>query len=1002
MTHRLCCLRTCCLLLCCGLLTWGCTSRNPHYPDSGQWADQAGLDRSLPRPDLPALRPDRNKPLLDGPALDGPAVPDQAPPLDGPALDKPTPLDTAPLDFQSSPVDGPLPDKPPVLQDSAPLDKPAPKPDLPGCPTGLTLCGVACVDLQRDPDNCGKCGGKCGPGTGCLTGSCAHSSGWRSSLYPLNWKPGFQDKAGRFLHDFSYAGYHMGDLPIPDKYPGKWYVVTTSPYNADNTGKTDATQAIQKALDDAGKAGGGVVLLPAGTYRVKPLPGDYAALHMSYDKVVLRGAGRHQTFIFNDEPKMRSKVILYARPAASASWTSPSGAEYYLSANAPNGTNEVQVATTSAFKKGDLVVVRADATATWVMEHNMSGTWSASNVHGPMFLRRVAGTSSGKVTLDIPLRATLLTRDGARIYRAKAHLREIGMEDFSMGNREHPGAGWGDNDYNTSSKAAYDVHASRAISMAYVVDGWIRRVSSYRPPVNKKLVHTLSDGVQLYMSRNITVQDCFFAHPQYEGGGGNGYTFVMQGSDNLLRGCASVSARHAYSFKSMQTTGNVIRDGSSSAPRLATDFHMHLSAANLLDGLTMDKDFIDATYRPYGTTIHGHTTTQTAIWNTLGVRHHASASWGIVDSRQFDWGVVVGTRGAAYGVRTLPTTDTKTTAPEDLSEGVGGGGSLQPGSLYADQLTRRKAGGAAPKPGGPRLVFLEPVADSYVRDGANAGKNFGTDQVMVAKVSTPNNGYNRVALLRFDLSKVTGPVARARLVVYGKTADGGGTHVGVAAHGVTDDSWSEKGVTWNNQPKRGPYQSHLVVDNKDAWRVLDVTPFVRHQQASDGVVTLSLAETVGGTGLVALFNTREASTSRPRLELTLVPGKVMPIKAITSSSAAASGTSAAFTVDGKLSTRFSSDMLGAQITYDLGSAQTVTHLGVAHQSGDQRIPFYEAWTSLDNKAWTPLRGAHGDGNSLGMIFTELPPTQARYIRYVGLGNSDSAWSSITEVVIIGQ
>ncbi len=45
-------------------------------------------------------------------------------------------------------------------------------------------------------------------------------------------------------------------------------VVTDSPYNADNTGETDVTQVIQKAIDDCEKNGGGTVFLPAGKYRV--------------------------------------------------------------------------------------------------------------------------------------------------------------------------------------------------------------------------------------------------------------------------------------------------------------------------------------------------------------------------------------------------------------------------------------------------------------------------------------------------------------------------------------------------------------------------------------------------------------------------------------------------------------------------------------------------------------------------------------------------------------
>jgi hypothetical protein len=56
---------------------------------------------------------------------------------------------------------------------------------------------------------------------------------WRSSLYPENWKPGFKDSNDRFLHDFSYAGYHQGEIDIPTDstkyggcYPGHHIMLT--------------------------------------------------------------------------------------------------------------------------------------------------------------------------------------------------------------------------------------------------------------------------------------------------------------------------------------------------------------------------------------------------------------------------------------------------------------------------------------------------------------------------------------------------------------------------------------------------------------------------------------------------------------------------------------------------------------------------------------------------------------------------------------------------------
>ena len=45
-------------------------------------------------------------------------------------------------------------------------------------------------------------------------------------------------------------------------------IATQSPYQADNTGKADASAAIQKALGDVSAHGGGTVYLPAGRYRL--------------------------------------------------------------------------------------------------------------------------------------------------------------------------------------------------------------------------------------------------------------------------------------------------------------------------------------------------------------------------------------------------------------------------------------------------------------------------------------------------------------------------------------------------------------------------------------------------------------------------------------------------------------------------------------------------------------------------------------------------------------
>jgi hypothetical protein len=57
------------------------------------------------------------------------------------------------------------------------------------------------------------------------------------------------------------------ETDIPEPTADNVYDVTAAPYNADNTGATMASDAIQQAIDAAHNAGGGTVYIPAGVYK---------------------------------------------------------------------------------------------------------------------------------------------------------------------------------------------------------------------------------------------------------------------------------------------------------------------------------------------------------------------------------------------------------------------------------------------------------------------------------------------------------------------------------------------------------------------------------------------------------------------------------------------------------------------------------------------------------------------------------------------------------------
>jgi hypothetical protein len=260
---------------------------------------------------------------------------------------------------------------------------------------------------------------------------------------------------------------------------------------------------------------------------------------------------------------------------------------------------------------------------------------------------------------------------------------------------ENTKPGTGEEDYNTEGTAAYDCHGACLIKFLHTVDGWVKNVGTYKPSVNKKNVHILSNGISLTFSRNITVDSSSMQLPLYEGGGGNGYLYIMQAQECLVKNCYAYHGRHNYNFGKMVASGNVITSCKTVSGYKRSDFHAHLSPANLFDNMYVDNDQLEGKNRnQYGSTNkHGQTTTQSVFWNTKGISYQSGKS-SIVESQQFGMGYVIGTQGPAYKVSVYGGNSTE---PIDFVEGVGISDKLEPQSLYQDQLGRRLLYNSAPR-----------------------------------------------------------------------------------------------------------------------------------------------------------------------------------------------------------------------------------------------------------------------------------------------------------------
>lgn len=552
-----------------------------------------------------------------------------------------------------------------------------------------------------------------------IAGPAAGQTAWRSTLYPADWTPPttLRFETDRLIQDFSYAGYHRGEAQIP-LIRGPVFDVTA--HGADPTGAADSTTAIQNAINAATAAGGGVVWLPAGTYRLSPQGANSYALRLAANNLVLRGAGRDRTFLYNDSFQMRGKHIIRVEGSTSGWSTVPAGSpQPRLTADLPGPTTVVPVASTAGFAVGDWIILRADATDAFIAEHNMTDLWGGlgAGLGGVMFQRRITGLdeANARLTLDVPIRYYLKTRDNARIHKVVPHVSEVGLEDFSIGNREHATAGsrtgWAEEDYNTAENGSYDTHGSFALALRRARDCWITNVGSYRPAANTLNTHLLSNGILLENCVGVTVRQGDFQRPLYGGGGGNGYMYRVQASNEcLIRDSAARYARHGFVFSHMACSGNVIHGGLAQVTRTQAagtgttsgegcDHHMHLSQSNLIDGVQLDRDFFTAHYRGTSGTPpqHGQGAAHSVYWNLEGLAYQPGKNY-IVRSEQARYGYMIGTRGPASGMTTTSGAPAARTAPVDHAEGAGLGLTLQPFSLYQDQLARRFARELVPPP----------------------------------------------------------------------------------------------------------------------------------------------------------------------------------------------------------------------------------------------------------------------------------------------------------------
>ena len=217
------------------------------------------------------------------------------------------------------------------------------------------------------------------------------------------------------LPDFSFAGYHRGDRPLPNVPPG----VSVRDFGAKGDGVADDSQPF---LDALAKVRQGAIEVPPGRYRITQL------LEITRPGVVLRGAGPDQSVLLFPIPLNEIK------PNWGATTTGERTSNYSWSGGfitvrgrlggdritkvigtAPRGTRMLTVASADQLRVGqEIELYQSDTPDNSLAVHLYSGdAGPVENLKGrakASLICRITAIDGRRITLDRGLRCDV--RDG--------------------------------------------------------------------------------------------------------------------------------------------------------------------------------------------------------------------------------------------------------------------------------------------------------------------------------------------------------------------------------------------------------------------------------------------------------------------------------------------------------------------------------------------------------------------------------------------------------------
>ncbi|HEX4339980.1 MAG TPA: DNRLRE domain-containing protein [Polyangiaceae bacterium] len=172
-----------------------------------------------------------------------------------------------------------------------------------------------------------------------------------------------------------------------------------------------------------------------------------------------------------------------------------------------------------------------------------------------------------------------------------------------------------------------------------------------------------------------------------------------------------------------------------------------------------------------------------------------------------------------------------------------------------------------PPPSTGATTTLLPVADAYVEEYDAAAQNFGAATVLFAATNA-THWYDDDTYLKFSVTNAAKVTAAKLRVTAALTSTSEGA-ITLAVYPVSDTTWTESGLNWNDKPARGtsPLASTSVTSGSYVTYEVDVTSYVAAQRAAGSSLVSFALHDPTATNARILMQSKEGG-SAPALVVT--------------------------------------------------------------------------------------------------------------------------------------